>query len=615
MLTRSKLQIAILATLTAVGVTACGGSGGSNGSNEEGFDLTILHINDHHSHLDPFNTNLRLRTSEAVARQNVSVSMGGFPRMTQAISDISAQRDNVLVLHGGDAITGTLYYTLTDGQADADLMNTVCFDAMVVGNHEFDSGDAGLKQFADFLWADPACRTPLVSANVSPRAGSPLGADTVQPSIIIERGGQRIGIVGLTIAGKTQNASRPDPGTVLLDERSSAQNAIDALRSQGVTKIILLTHVGYEAEIALASQLSGVDVIVGGDSHTLLGDAGLSDYGLTPAGAYPTVVSNLNGETVCIVQAWQYSAVVGELRVSFDGQGRVTSCGGQPHVLIGDNFGVRPASEVAAILDDIRSQPALRITHPSPVAEAVLAPYRTALQDFGREVVASANGNLCLRRVPGPTRDTTRSRLAGCNDDPHVIAHGGDVQQIVAEAFLQQGQRFGNADLSIQNGGGVRVDLPDGNITVGDIYTVLPFRNTLVRLTMSGDEVKAAIEDAMESVVNGNTGSYPYAGGLRWDVNLCQARGSRISNLEIRGPGGVWSALDLDDTYQVITNDFIADGQDGYVTLGTIGGERREDTFLAYADSFLQFARDNPIISRPPTSEFSTQSYVEACAP
>lgn len=598
----------VLVAVIALGLAACGGSGGSSG---KGFELTILHINDHHSNLDPFKTNLRLRTLSAPERQSVSVSMGGFPRVTQAFQELAATHDNVLKLHGGDAVTGTLYYTLEEGRADADLMNTVCFDAMAVGNHEFDSGDAGLRQFADYLWAHPTCRTPLLSANVSPRPGSPLGSDTVQPSVVIERGGERIGIVGLTIAGKTQNASRPDQGTVLLDELSSAQTEIDRLRGQGIDKIILLTHVGYAGEVELARQVSGVDVVVGGDSHSLLGDDSLKPYGLNPVGPYPTAVENRDGDRVCVVQAWQYSAVVGELKVSFDRNGRVRSCEGQPHILIGDSFGNRSDEERAVILADISAQPSLRITQPSAAAEAVLAPYRAAQVAFGQEVVASASRDLCLRRVPGTARDGSRSSLAGCNTDPHVIAHGGDVQQSVAEAFLRQGQRFGSADLSLQNGGGVRVDLAAGNITVADIYTVLPFRNTLVRLTMTGTEVKDAIEDAMQSVVGGNTGSYPYAGGLRWKVDLRQPRGSRVTDLELRGLGGIWLPFDLNATYQVIANDFIADGQDGYTTLGIITGERRTDTFLAYADAFLRYALDNPVIGRPATSEFSTQSFID----
>ncbi|ENO74523.1 5'-nucleotidase [Thauera sp. 27] len=601
----------IPAVAVLAGALALAGCISDSDTPKPDFPLAILHINDHHSNLDEASATLRLATDASGTRSNVSVGMGGFPRVVTAIDELATRHGNVLKLHAGDAITGTLYYTLTEGKSDADLMNEVCFDAMAVGNHEFDAGDAGLRSFIDDLWASPTCRTPLLSANLSLRAGSPIGSDGVRPAVVIERGGERIGIIGLTIADKTQNASRPDPGTRLLDEREAAQREIDRLHAQGIDKIVLLTHMGYAQDQALAAQLSGVDVIVGGDSHSLLGDDSLRNYGLSPVGAYPTVAADKDGNTVCIAQAWQYSAVVGELEVVFDGRGKVKSCGGQPHVLIGSTLGTLSGDALTFAQADLARQPALRVTAPNAQAASVLADYTRQVTDFGAEPVANAQTNLCLRRVPGTARDGSRSRLAGCNDDPHVIAHGGDVQQLVAEAFLRQGQRFGGADISLQNGGGVRVDLAMGTVTVGNIYTVLPFKNTLVALDMSGAEIRAALEDAMQSVVAGNTGSYPYAGALRWQVDLRQPRGGRISALEHRNAGGSWVALDDSARYRVITNDFIADGQDGYTTLGTISGERRTDTFLAYADAFLRYALDNPVLARPATADFSTQVFID----
>ena len=117
-----------------------------------------------------------------------------------------------------------------------------------------------------------------------------------------------------------------------------------------------------------------------------------------------------------------------------------------------------------------------------------------------------------------------------------MIAHGGDVQQIVAEAFVQEGKAYFNADISIQNGGGVRADLSRGKITIQDVYTVLPFKNSLIQLNATGAEITAALEDALEGVVGpaANTGCYPYAGGLRWQVDLNRAKGSRLSHLEVK---------------------------------------------------------------------------------
>ncbi|MFY7940841.1 MAG: metallophosphoesterase, partial [Burkholderiaceae bacterium] len=310
----------VLSVFVAAGLVACGGSDGG-----EPIELTILHVNDHHSRLDAETTTLRLQNASGT-RESVTVDFGGFARVKQAIDDIAATKNHVLKLHAGDAITGDLYYTLDEGKSDAALMNTVCFDAMAVGNHEFDNGDAGLKKFVDFLWTG-SCRTPVLSANLKTGASSPLGTagQYVRPSTVLSRGGQRFGVVGLTIAEKTKTSSRPDATTTFENEVVAAQREIDRLRGEGVDKIILLSHYTYQGDQAIARQLSGVDVIVGGDSHTLLGPNSLADYGLTPSGAYPTQTTDKEGKPVCVVQAWQYSYAVGELTIKFDAKGDVSS--------------------------------------------------------------------------------------------------------------------------------------------------------------------------------------------------------------------------------------------------------------------------------------------------
>src|SRR6478736_1243994 len=130
-------------------------------------ELTILHINDHHSNLDSKKKDLKLKNA-AGTPVTANVDVGGFPRVTGAIHALSAQSANVLKLHAGDANTGTLYFNRAGeaGEADAAMMNTVCFDAMTLGNHEFDKGDTGLKRFIDLLHAG-TCQTPVLSANVT----------------------------------------------------------------------------------------------------------------------------------------------------------------------------------------------------------------------------------------------------------------------------------------------------------------------------------------------------------------------------------------------------------------------------------------------------------------
>ena len=621
-----------LLALIALGLSAVlGGCGGhapqlatDTTPHPKPITLTLLHINDHHSHLDAESASLQLDTGKH--RETILVERGGFPRVTAAMRELSAKANNVLKIHSGDASTGDLYFTLTEGEADAQLMNTVCFDSFTLGNHEFDNTDAGIKKLMGFLHSG-SCHTPMLSANVRFGADSPMfGAkppEAILPSIVVERDGEKVGIIGLTVAGKTKHSSRPNPDTTFLGEAETAQQEIDRLQALGVNKIILSTHIGYAKDQALAKRLSGVDVIVGGDSHSLLGPATLTQYGLTPEGPYPTRTTDRDGKPVCITQAWQYGAVVGELKVDFDRQGVVQHCDGTPWMLIGNNFNHKDhtalsAGERAAVQADIADSRMLRITQPDPRATAQLAPYKRAKEALGAKVVASTKENLCLRRVPGSKRDASRSTLGDvCNKNSRVNAHGGDMQQIVAEAFYQQGKKYFAADLSLQNGGGVRVDLPPGPITVKDVYTVLPFKNTLVQLNATGQEIKDALEDAVDGVVGPalNTGCYPYAGGLRWNLNLNQPKGKRLSQLEIRAADGSYRPFDLNKTYRVATISFLADGNDSFTSLKKISGERRIDVGLDYADAFLQYIENLPgkekVVQPLPTTDYSTQVFLD----
>lgn len=577
------------------------------------FTLRVLHVNDHHSRVAPDPGG-----SLVIDGRAVQVSFGGFPQLASAIAHYGGSAEHVLKLHAGDAITGDLYYTLFHGEADADLMNQVCFDAFTVGNHEFDFGDLGLQRFLDYLskrtWD---CDTPALGANLVPKAGaSPLGRfgrhDYVLPSVVIERGGRRFGIVGVTVAEKTMASSSPDPGTVLTDEAEAAQAEVDALRRQGVDAVILLSHVGYGADLELARRLRGVDVIVGGDSHSLLGTE-FEAFGLAPAGPYPTRVEGPDGRLVCVVQAWQYTWALGVLDVDFGRDGRVRDCRGRSVLLLGDDLRAdgRPLEGEArrAVEAVIARSPHLAQFPPDPGTERVLAVYRAKFEELANAELATVPERLCLRRVPG-SHDRSRDGAPGCAEA--TDAGGGHAQALVAEAFLAQGQRFGGADIALQNAGGVRNGIAPGALTAAGAHLVLPFRNTLVRLELTGAEILATLEDAIDYFLadrSANTGAFPYAAGLRWRLDLTRARGDgRFSGVEA-WDGTRWVPLDPARRYRVITNDYIAGGRDGYATLGTIDESRRENTFLEYAQALSDYAREAGVLRRPPPERRSTQAF------
>ncbi|WP_187275698.1 NAD nucleotidase [Parahaliea aestuarii] len=589
----------------------------------QAIDLTLLHLNDHHSHIaaesfgfDATGLNLATTTEAGEPVQEVDVSYGGFPMLVTLFNELAANAEHVIKLHAGDAVTGTLYYSLFNGRADAEVMNQICFDAFALGNHEFDDGDAGLANFLDFLNSG-ACETPTLAANVVPGPDSAIAEGYIEPYTIVERGGEQIGIIGIDIAGKTKNSSRPDEGTEFLDETETAQQFIDELTDMGVNKIVLLTHYGYQNDLALAQNLTGVDVIVGGDSHSLLGDDTFASLGFNPVGEYPTLTTDTDGNTVCVVQAWEYAHLLGQLEVSFDAEGVVTSCNGMPVMPVADSFSFEfnddetrtlGGNDALAVRNALEAEDEIAITMEDATTVQLLAGFNEEVAVLEQTIIGSVAEDICLERFPNEGRSSLCDISATYN-------MGSDISNIVAKAFMTVTP---TADIGIQNGGGVRVDVAAGDFTIADAFTLLPFSNTLVTLEMTGQEVIDVLEDALANALDdgGSTGSYPYASGLRYAVDASQPFGSRVSNVEVNPRvAGDWMPIDVAAVYTVVTNDFIASGQDGYDTFGPIfDAGNFEDTFTEYAQGFIDYVEQLTEMGLPlsklPVEEYSTQSYI-----
>lgn len=613
-------------TITLLILTAaCLLQGYSAGAESPGehFELTVLHINDHHSHLEPHqfeldvsDLNLQTRHGDGTQVQTVAVTYGGFPLLAGAFQQLAATAPNTITLHAGDALNGTAYYSLFRGKADASLMNSICFDALVAGNHEFDDGDSGFAAFIDALWSSD-CRTAVLAANIAPGPGSALTADYLQPYTILERGGERIGVIGITVAEKTRNSSRPDPGTLLLDELTTAQQYIDELTTAGINKIILLTHQGYGRDLALARQLRGVDVIVGGDFHTLLGDASLTALGLQPRGPYPTRTTDALGQPVCVVQAWEHARLLGALSVSFDSDGVVTDCSGTPVMPFAERFTYQaangkvanlPAEDTARVTDLLRQHAALLPMVADTAAEAILAGYRDQLDDLAGEVIAHAEEDLCREYLPGAGRSQLCSAEA-------TWQHGGDISQLVSISMLAATPK---AAIALQNAGGVRRDIARGDISITEVFALLPFDNTIVTMELTGEEIVTVLEDALEHALSGPAAAYPYAAGLSYDIDARRARGDRLSSVKVNPQlAGSWQALDEDATYTVASNEFIASGKDGYTLLGQkFDSGEFAVTYNGYADAFINYLRDltarGQKLAKPRADSYSTRSFRNA---
>ncbi|MCL4266789.1 MAG: 5'-nucleotidase C-terminal domain-containing protein [Anaerolineae bacterium] len=490
----------------------------------EWLDLTILHTNDFHARVDEYNRNGAWCTpDDAVA----GLCIGGAPRLATAVNAIRDNAENVLVLDAGDQFQGTLFYNLYKGDVLTLTMNYIGYDAMAVGNHEFDNGP---EVFANFI---SGAEFPVLSANIDASA-DPYLQDMILPYVIVERDGHDIGIIGLTTPDTT-NISSPGPNITFTMPISALQATADELTAMGIDKIIALTHIGYEADLDLAAQVTDVDIIIGGHSHSFLYYPAepitftppvFPQFGaLIPAGEYPTVVESPAEEPVLVVTAYQWGTFLGHLDVTFGPDGLVHFHNGNPIFLGAD-------------------------MEKDPVLDVMLQPFRDGVADLRTTVVGTTTVDLLI--VDGGQQIC---RLGECL-----------MGNLVADAMLWKvNELLDPADqyqIAFQNGGGLRAPIISGTVTMGNVLETLPFGNAIATFELQGQYVVEALENGARLYPSTN-GGFAQVSGLRYVIDPAQDVGSRIVNVEVWNGTG-WDPLDPSAMYKVVTNDFMRRGGDNY---------------------------------------------------
>lgn len=277
-------------------------------------ELTILHTNDTHDHLEPFDT-------------KAGKDLGGVARRTTLFKQIKAQRPNTLVLDAGDVFQGTPIFTFFEGEADFLAMDQAGYDAITVGNHDLDNGLANLQKQARHL------RLPLLSANLIDRKNQLV----FPPYHVFERGGIKVAVIGLLgrnayeaiASDRRKDVSIIEPAVVL-------KQLVPALRERA-DLVVVLSHIGHEEEVALAREVPGIDVIIGGHSHTKVDKP----------------VAVVNGDRTAIVcQAFQWGEYIGRVDLTVDA-GRVQSYHGE---LVPVTNALAPDPVVQAIVTKYSSQ-------------------------------------------------------------------------------------------------------------------------------------------------------------------------------------------------------------------------------------------------------------------
>ena len=456
------------------------------------YKLTILHTNDFHARFEPINK----YDSGCKPEDNTEGKcFGGSARLATAIADARARAGNSILVDGGDQFQGTLFYTYYKGKLTAEMMNRLGYDAMTVGNHEFDDGPEVLRGFMDAL------KFPVLMSNADV-SREELLAGVLQKSTVIEVGGEKLGLIGLTPQDTDELAS-PGPNVVFTDPVNAVQGEVDRLTAEGVNKIVVLSHSGFGVDRHVAKNTTGIDVIVGGHSNTWLTNrTGEGD------GPYPTMV---NG--VAIVQAYAYGKFLGELNVTFDDAGNVTEAVGEPVIMDAsvteDAEVVARIAEAAGPLDEIRNR-VVAMT----------------------EVEIGGDRSVC--------------RAVECS-----------MGNLIADAMLERVKEQG-IQIAIQNGGGIRASIDAGEVTMGEVLTVLPFQNTLSTFQVTGAVVIEALENGVSQVEEG-AGRFPQVAGMTFAFDASAPAGSRISDVTVGG-----APIEMDKVYGVVSNNYVRTGGDGY---------------------------------------------------
>lgn len=590
--------------------------------------LRLIHTNDHHARIEPA-TGITIRAGSASGAR----SLGGVSRRRTIFDQIRAdtswttnptyQQDKIFV-DAGDVFQGTLYFNAWRGEADHYFYNNLGYDAVAIGNHEFDLGDQALADFIRGTVYPNSTTTsfPIVSANITAGGASPL-APLFEGDLWTTPGrwaravirtlpsGERVGIIGLTTA-ETPNIASPSRDVSFgADYAAIIQPLIDTLRGapNNCRTVICLSHIGYAGDRALAAAVRGLNIIVGGHSHTPLLPAGLGlTPGASPVAAYPQIVKDLDNEDVVIVQDWEWGKWIGDLIVGFDANGRVSSVGSASAVI--------PvwANDVPSSRSPLPGEP--------PTAIAPFAGFETAITTTFKPRIDALNNQIF---------GASLSELPNADVRARETALGN----LIADAFRDRIARAGGNPeglpiVAIINGGGIRTSLPAGVLTVGRLREVMPFGNTLCYVDLTGAQLKAALENGYSALQPGaargadrnavGTGRFAQVSGLKVAVDVYgdaaqppypetstqpaipARRGTRVRSVEVR-VGDRFEPLDPARTYRVVTNSFMLGGGDGYSVFTSrgdladpsVGGGRNQfNTFLIDADVVQEYVEAQP---------------------
>lgn len=387
--------------------------------------VVILHTNDTHSIIDPYFDNNR----------------GGVVRRKALIDSVRNAEQNVLLVDAGDALQGSLYFTLFEGEVEQRVMNELGYDVQILGNHEFDNGMTKLEKYVSGLNADLISSNYDVSATKLKKYFKPYVVKTV--------GDNRIGFLAINIAPHGLIDSVKCIGIEYLDAVKAANSIAWYLKYvEKVDAVVAITHIGYNelaavSDVKLAGATENIDVIIGGHSHTLINPQ--------IENARQSRFVNRAGDSVLVAQTGKYGANVGEILIDFNNS--------------------KIDSKIISVTERFD-------TNPDSNLQKILAPYKGPVDSICGLVVGFATDEF--------------------NRKNSLLNWMADFVFEDAKRLIEK-----RVDLSLVNQGGIRSSWDAGNITKGEIMQSFPFDNFVVVLEISGANLISTLDSIAAHGGNG----------------------------------------------------------------------------------------------------------------
>ncbi len=555
--------------------------------------ITLAHINDTHSYFEP--TSLQLTLDMNGTPLTPFVSAGGFARIATRVNQLKEDACRMgrkfIFLHAGDCFQGTLYFSLFKGKANADMLNALNIDAMALGNHELDMGNDPVAIFTrrtNFpllagnwdLSNERIDKQHRLSDNPSVKAYNP----DLRCANWITKGdeGNEIAIFGLSL-DKMMDIANPDSDTPFINAFETAKNTVEKIRNSGINKIILLSHLGYEADKELAKQVEGIGIIVGGHSHILQGD--FRDLGLERQEEYGQKINH-----TYVVQSGLHALALGHCHIDFDESGKVLNFSGRNELLLGRRLFLDASMSEAGSDNDhleacdyINNHANVVVCKKDPQVQGLLLnKYIPKVRELQSEIIAEADNALRHVRIPDEQGDS-------------------ELAPLVAHAFVHAMRELGHdVQFAIHNAGGVRTSLLPGKVSIADIAgKLLPFAVPIGVYSVQGKNIALIIEGAINNATNNGvagtgSGSYPYVHNLRYRYHASYPLGTRVTDLQIF-MGNEWQEVEGNTYYCGSSSAYTMKGKEGYDAITAMDGNGFVSS-ISMADAFISLLNHQPNI-------------------